>query len=507
MANLENNQRIAKNSLLLTMRLIITMCISFYTSRVILNALGVEDYGVYNVVGGFVALFTFLTDSLGRALSRYMTVAIAQDDITQQRNVFTVYVNILIVLIVFVVIICELLGLWYLGNYVNIPLNRHDSVGYVFQLSILSFIFSLFKTPSVSVIIASEQSDAYAFFSIFDAILKLAIVYMLDVFGQDKLILYSSLVAIVSCVSFVCVTCYSYVNFKGFRYSHSIPIQLYKSVFGFATWNLIGLSAKVVSLQGIVLIVNKFCGVVANASVGIVNQLDACTKQFVSNIGIAINPQIVKSYTLEDKNRMLQLIVFASKCYSFMVLLYAIPISIEADYLLSLWLGFTPMYAVGLLRLTFLNTLIIVMANPFEVASLATGNIRRFQLSTSFLQLFTLPLSWFTLKLGDNIYTLYMLLVAINIVIMVWQYGLIRKVINLSIINYFANVFTRILVTAFLSALLSYFISECLSPSFFRLCIVTLFSIITNFFLITLIGFNRNEAIYLFKLLKTFIKK
>lgn len=507
MAELGSNQRIAKNSVLLTVRLIITMCISFYTSRVILNALGVEDYGVYNVVGGFVALFTFLTDSLGRALSRYMTVAIAQNDIVQQRNVFSVYVNILVLLIIIVVIICEVIGLWYFGNYVNIPPNRQDTVGCVFQLSILSFIFSLCKTPSISVIIASERTDAYAFFSIFDAFLKLVIVYFLDIFGQDKLIFYTSLVAIASCVNLVCVTCYSYTRFQGFRYSHSIPIQLYKSLLGFTTWNLVGLSAKVVSLQGCVLIINKFCGVVANASVGIVNQLDACTRQFVSNLGVAINPQIVKSYTLEDKNRMRQLIVFASKSYSFIVLIYAIPIAIEADYLLSLWLGFTPVYAVGLLRLTFLNTLFIVMSNPLEVAAHATGDIRKFQLSTSVLLLLTLPLSWVTLRFCDNIYTLYIVLVIMNIVIWVWQFILIMKVIDIKPIYYFTNVFSRILITAILTALISYIISNSLSPSFLRLCIVTLFSIITNILLITMIGFNRNEVKQIFSLLKTFYKR
>lgn len=505
--SIANSKRIAKNSVMLTFRLIITMCISLYTSRVVLNALGVEDYGIYNVVGGFVAIFSSLTDSLSRAFSRYMTVAIAKDDVKEQRKVFSANVNILFLATLLIIGLCELIGTWYFSNIVNVPLERHHVVNVVFQLSLLSFLFSLGRIPCISLIIAQERSGAYALFGILDALFKLGIVYLLAISSVDKLIMYCCLLAAVHLLSFIYTALYCKHSFEGFRYIKGVPKSLYKEMFGYASWSFVGISARVFNAQGITLIVNKFCGVVVNAALGIVTQVESCTRQFVYSIAIAVNPQIIKSYTTGNIEYMKQLVIFATKCFAFIVLLYAIPFSIEAGYILKLWLGIVPDYTANLLRLVFCTTLFIVMANPLEVSSQASGDIKRFQFNTSFVLIIVLPIIWVMLYMGLNVYHVYITLVAAYFCIIIVQYANTRKITQIPMFFYVTNVLGRVLLTSLSSVCLEYIIVRHIEPSFARLCFTCVSSVIVTTICAFAIGFTRSESQMVLSLIKSFIKK
>lgn len=507
MKNLLNNKRIAKNSILLSVRLVITMCISLYTSRVVLNALGVTDYGIYNVVGGFVAIFTSLTGSFGRAMSRYMTVAIANNNIKEQRQVFSASFNILLIISVVIIVFCEIVGRWYFSSIINVPANRYPILNTVFQLYLLSFLAELFKTTGVIVIVAQEKSNIYALFGIIDAILKLAVAYLLFFSTYDKLVLYSSLYALVSFVSFAYTFLYCKINFEGFIYVKDIPIKLYKSIFGFASWSLMGITSRVLNSQGLTLIINKYCGVLVNAAIGIVAQVDASMRQFVNNIGIAVNPQIVKSYTIGNIEYMQMLITFATKCFTFIVLFYAIPIFIEAESLLNLWLGRVPEYTVVLLRLTFICTFFIVMAIPLEVAAQASGKIQKFQTDTSVILLATLPLVWLLLKVGFNVYHVYSMLVLVYLLIVMIQFIDTKGITKYSNYGYFANVISRVVVTALLSYSLSFGIISMMPPSFVRICFSIMLTTLINTICILTIGFNKDESKLLIGLIKSFLKR
>lgn len=503
----QNSKRIAKNSILLTIRLIITMCISIYTSRVILNVLGVEDYGVYNVVGGFVGVFSSLTNSLGRAFSRFVMVAIAKNDIKGQQQVFSVNINILIGLIFIILVICEIVGSWYFLEKVNIPKDRFSIINTVFQLSLLSFVLSLGKVPCISLIISHEKSGAYALIGIVDAILKLSIVYLLLLSDIDKLILYCSLLAGVNLLSLIYTSIYCWVSFEGFKYVKDVPRKLYNEMLGFASWNFVALSASVCNAQGIVLVVNKFCGVIVNAALGIVSQVEACTRQFVTSIAFTINPQIVKSYTIGDIPYMQKLVVFATKCFAFIVLYYAIPFSVEADTILHLWLGVVPDYTANLLRLVFCCTLFMVMANPLEVAVQATGKVRRFQLITSFILIVSLPITWVILYTGGNVYIVYIALIVLYFIMLLIQYFNTRHITEIPVPFYFCNVVLRIILTSLIAAILQYFITQSIAPSFSRLCFSCISSLIITTICIIFIGFTKEESIMVLRLVKSFIKR
>ena len=507
MRNQSNNKRIAKNSILLTIRLVITMCITLYTSRVVLNALGVSDYGIYNVVGGFVTIFTSLTGSFGRAMSRYMTVAIANNDIKEQRQVFSANFNILLVLSAVILLFCETVGSWYFTSVINVPVNRYAILNSVFQFYLFSFVSELFKTTGIAVIIAQEKSNIYALFGIVDSILKLAIACLLFCSPFDKLVFYSSLYALVSFLSFLYTFLYCKIKFEGFSYTNDVPKELYKSIFGFASWSLVGMSARVLNTQGLTLIVNKYCGVIVNAALGIVAQVDASMRQFVNNIGIAVNPQIVKSYATGNIEYMRTLITFATTCFSFIVLFYAVPISIEADYILKLWLGQVPEYTVPLLRLTFISTLFIVMAIPLEVAAQASGNIRRFQTSTSIVLLVTLPVVWLLLKMGVDVLYVYAILVLVYLFIVMIQFISTKEITRYKSLEYFANVILRVVLTALLSYVIPICVISQLSSSFVRICFSVVLTILITLICILTIGFNKNESKMLLGLIKSFIKR
>lgn len=428
----DNTKRIAKNSIFLYFRLIITMGISLYTSRVVLNALGVEDYGVYNVVGGFVAIFTSLTNSLNIAFSRFMTIAIAKEDLCEQKKVFTVTVNMLLLASLIFILLSEIIGLWYFPNIINVPINRHPIVNQVFQLSLFAFIVSLGKTPCISLIIAHEKSSTYAFLGILDALLKLICVCMLAETDGDKLIEYCLLILFIDFISLTYTVLYCKYQFKCFGYVKNVPKHVYKEMFNFASWSFSGLTARVVNAQGLTLIINKYLGVVVNAAIGIITQIDGCTRQFVNNIGIAVDPQIIKSYATGNISYMRKLSLFSSKCFAFVVLLYAIPISFKADYILQIWLGFVPEYTSNLLRLVFCSTLFQVMANPLEIIANATGVISRFQFVTSLINIVTLPVVWILLCLGFEVYSIYAVVVLSYVIMLIAKFYLVKDIIKTS---------------------------------------------------------------------------
>lgn len=503
----ENNKRIAKNSLLLTFRLIITMCISLYTSRVVLRTLGIEDYGIYNVVGGFVAIFSSLTDSLSRAFSRYMTVATTKDNIIEQKQVFSATVNILSIVSLLVFCICELFSIWYFSDFVNIPEHRQAVVGTVFQLSLISFIITLCKIPFGIFIISHEKSGIYAVFSIIDACLKLGIVYMLSISATDKLITYTFLFTGVSGLSFLYNFVYCKYTFEGCSYIRKVPRKLYVDMFGFASWSFIGISARIFNSQGIILIVNKFSGVVVNAALGIVTQVEACTRQFVTNIAIAVNPQIVKSYATNNTSYMQQLVLFATKSFAFIVFYYAIPLSIEADYILRLWLGEVPPYTANLLRLVFCSTLFIMMANPLEVSVQASGKIKYFQFYTSLLQILSLIVIFCILYFGMNVYHVYSYIVISYFILLLIQYSCTKHIIQISPLKYLTNILLRILLSGIVSSSVLTYVSMKLEPSFGRLCLTCSLSLIVTTICIFTIGFSKQESKMIFSFIHTYLNK
>lgn len=312
----ENNKRIAKNTGILYIRMLFTMVVSLYTSRIILNTLGVEDFGIYNVVGGVVMIFSFLTSSMSNAILRFLSFEIGKKDFNQLKKVFSMSINIHAIIAVTIFVIAETIGLWFLNTKLVIPEERMNAANWVFQFSIFSFMFNIMRIPYNAIIIAQERMNFYAYASIIEVILKLIIVFLLVWFGFDKLKMYAIFVFCVTAIVWIIYITYCKRNFKETNYKYFWEKSLYKSLMNFAAWNLFGNIAVVAYSQGVNILLNIFFGPAINAARGIAFHVNSAVSGFVSGFQTSINPQIVKSYATDDKKYMQQLIFQGSK-YSF----------------------------------------------------------------------------------------------------------------------------------------------------------------------------------------------
>jgi len=492
-SNFANNKRIAKNTAFLYVRLLLTMAISLYTSRIILNTLGVDDYGLYNVIGGFVTMFALLTDSLGSATSRFLTVSLAETDLENQRKVFSTNVSILLGLAVIIFVSCELLAYWYFATGLNVPEARRGVVNIVFQLSLMMFLVNIVRVAFTSMLFAHEHSKAFAIFSIIDALMKLAAALLITMGSYDKLILYTSLMLFTTIVSTVLIGAYCQHHFQEFHLSMKTDRTLLRQMLDFSGWSLVGYTSRIAKGQGVTLLINNFFGVGVNAARGIATQVDGATQQLVNNVSIAVNPQIIKSYVNGDISYMHRLVFFTSKSLCFITLLYAVPLTIEADTVLGLWLGIVPDYAVIFTQLTLVSSFILVIARPFETAIQANGRIRSLQVSVSIVSLMELPVAYTLYKIGFPPEFSYITLIAINVIIVFAHVLIARKKVQVSIRRFMYNVFLPVMGVGALTYILSSMVSVMIGNPYWRLAITILDSTLFTLLLAYSVGLNTIE--------------
>lgn len=500
------NQRVFNNSLFLIIRLVIVMFISLYTSRVIINVLGVEDFGIFNVIVGFISIFALISESFGSAFSRFLTVAIANNDIKKQQEIFSTSLNILLIFTTVIVLIGEFVGTWYFAKVANIPIERKGIINIIYQLALLTFILNMLKVCCTSMLIAYEKTNVYGIFSIIDTLLKLGIVYLISISPVDKLVSYVLFLFFVSGISTIMNGVYCKIHFKCFLYKRGIPKIYYKKISQFAFWNFIGLLSYVFSTQGLTLLINSYIGVICNAARGIAIQVDGATRQFVYSLSMAINPQIIKSYTTEDYGYLNRLLFFSSKCYCFVMLLYAIPLAVEANMVLKLWLNIVPEYTVTFVRLTFISTFFVLMARPFEVALQATGNLRISQTITLIFSIFSIFIYWILLKYEISVYIIYVLYTVYTFSLLIVQLVCIKHYININFLKYLKEVFIKIILVALLSIIIPLYLVLYLPETLNRLFFVIICSAISTLLLEMFIGFSKNERQILISILKKLLK-
>lgn len=369
----ENNKRIAKNTLLLYFRMLFLMAVSLYTSRIVLNALGVEDFGIYNVVGGVVTMFSVLSGSLSAAISRFITYEIGKGNQDKLNKIFSSAVTIQLGLAGIIILLAETIGIWFLNIKMNIPELRMEAANWVFQFSILTFAINLISVPYNACIIAHEKMSAFAYISILEAIGKLAIAYLIVVSPMDKLIFYAILMCIVALIVRFTYGNYCKRHFSECTYHFIWDKQLLKQMFGFAGWNFIGAASAVLRDQGGNVVINLFCGPTVNAARGIAFQVNTAVNQFVTNFMTALNPQITKSYAAGNKEYMMTLIFQGARLSFYMLLLLSLPILINTHYILGLWLKLVPDHAVLFVQLVLIFAMSESISQPLITAMLATG--------------------------------------------------------------------------------------------------------------------------------------
>lgn len=481
----QNNKRIAKNTMLLYFRMLFIMIISLFTSRINLQSLGAEDFGIYNVVGGVVAMFSVFSGSLATAISRFITFELGKDNKERLSKVFSTAVSIQFLLSLFIIIVAEFAGVWFLNNKMIIPEDRLNSANWVLQLSIFSFAVNLISVPYNAAIIAHEKMSAFAYISIFEVVMKLLICYYLFISPIDKLVTFSVLLFVLSISLRLIYGMYCKKHFEECHYNLILDKKLFKEIAGFAGWSSFTLVAYSLYNSGLNILLNLFFGPVVNAARGIAVQVQNAVQGFSRNFQTAINPQIIKSYAEGDLQRVYSLIFIGSKFSFFLVFFLSLPIILEADIILSIWLKDVPEHTVAFVRLILVIVTIDSIGGPLYCAQQATGKIRNFQLITGILMLMILPVSYIALKFGAEAEAVYIVYISILSIVQLISIVLINRMIKMPLIGFLKEVGLKIMfvvVTSIILPLTVYHYFSNGTTAFFIVCITCVMSTVISIY-------------------------
>ena len=501
-----NNKRIAKNTFILYVRMLCTMGISLYTSRIILDTLGIEDFGIYNAVGGVIAVWGFINSAMSNSTSRYLTYYLGLNNLTQLKKTFTTSLLIHLLIACIILIIAETIGLWFLYEKMNIPYTRFNAAFWVYQLTVLSSVISVLAVPYNASIISHEKMGAFAYITIIDVTIKLAIVYILYAVESDKLITYS-LLLLISQILIQCVyMLYCRHKFKECTFSLKLDKSLFKEMSSFAGWSFIGNIAYVTYTHGLNLLLNVFFGPSVNAARGIAVQVQSAIVKFITSFQTAINPQITKSYAEKNYLRLYQLIHTSTRYSFYLSLFLALPVLIHTEFILDLWLKKYPEYTISFTRIMIVISMMNIFSNPCNIAAQATGTIKRYQQVEGGLLLSILPISYFALYCSFSPNSVFYINLFICIITQIARIIILHKLIKLSYAEYIKEI-SRILLVIILSSLFSLSISHIITvTSFIDFLLFTFTICLTNILIIFFIGIPNTEKQFILQKIQLYIK-
>lgn len=491
------NKRIAKNTIILYIRMGITMLVSLYTSRVVLSTLGEMNYGILNIVSGSVAIFTFLNGALSGSASRYLTYELGKRNHAKLQRTFSSSLHVHIAVGIIIVILSETVGLWLLDDKLVIPSDRMYAAHWAYQISVATVFLSILQVPYSALIVAHEKMDIYAYLSIGDIVVKLGLIFLLQIIGGDKLIIWT---AMMMSVTFLYTSAYITYCKKKFPESKLIfhkEYDIYKNLFSFASWNLIGSISGMAQSQGINLILNIYYGPIINAARAIASQVQGSMMQFSGNFMMATKPQIIKRYAAEDYKGMMELVYFSSSLSFYLVWLFTLPVILELPFILRLWLGKYPEYTVSFTFLTLILALVLSIKDSRTTATLATGKIKTTNLTVCVVLLLTFPIAWILLKLGFSPNSVIIETIILTIIGEVIAIRILRRYISFSIKRYFTTVYGRCLLVGIVSSILPTIIHHNMPPGIIRFITVTLVSISCSIMTIYFIGLSNENRILL----------
>ena len=491
----ENTKRIAKNTMMLYCRMLFSMLVSLYTSRVVLNTLGVEDYGIYNVVGGFVAMFSLISSSLSSSVSRFLTFELGRGDMERLKRTFSTSLLIHVVLAIIIFVLMETIGVWFLNNKMTIPVERLYAANWVFQGSIVSFMLGLLSVPYNASIVSHERMSAFAYIGILNVILRLLIVLFIaySSWHIDRLIIYALLLVTVGILMQSIYWRYCRKHFEECRFEFSFDKQYWKEMSSFACWNFIGCTAGLLKDQGVNILLNLFVGPILNAARGIAATVNGAVAGFAGNFMIALNPQITKSYASGDLNYCHSLVERGSRFSFFIMLIVALPVFLEAEYVLALWLKQYPPHTVNFVRLVLILTMVDILSNTLITLANATGKIRNYQLGVGLMLLMNFPLSYLCLYLGCPPESTLLVAIGVAVACMILRLAFLRKMVQLSIVTFIKNVCAKVVMVAMVASIVPMFLHSILSLGWERLIVVGGFSVISCLLVVFYLGCNRSE--------------
>lgn len=488
------NKRLAKNSIYMTIRMIFVLIISLYTTRIVLKALGIVDYGVYNVVCGFVAMFAFLTTSISNGIQRFFNYEFGKNGPQGATVVFRTALLIQFLLSIIIVILAETLGLWYINTQMVIPENSFNSAQWIYQFSIISLIISIIQAPLIAAVTAHEKMNFYALMSVFDAIFKLGIAIIIYYFFINKLFIYGFLMMIIGIINFVGYFIYCKIYFTEIKFSFQIDKTFFRSMLSFSGWNMFGSFASVIKEQGINLVLNYFFGPVVNAARGIAIQINGGLMSLVQNITVPARPQVIQSYASGNIRRTIDLTIAVSKFSCFILYIFALPIIYEINFILQIWLGkevppYTNIFAIIIILISFFNNLNSSISGVVH----ATGKMKLYQLSTSFTVLISIPLSFIALKIYPNPTIALWIVFVSMIVTQIVSVFVAKKLIGLSPILYFKEVIYPFLIVVISTSWIPFIIVSYIDDGWLRCISICVISFIAIIFSAYKLGLNNRE--------------
>lgn len=451
-----DNKRIAKNTLFLYVRMILTILVNLYAVRVIWQVLGVEDYGVYNVVGGIVTMFAFLNSAMVASSQRFISFELGTGNKERLSKVFSISMTVHFMLALLILILAETIGLWFLNAKLNIPPDRMMAANWVYQCSIVAFIVNIVSVPYNACIVAHEHMKAYGYFGILEVILKLAIVFLLIFIPFDKLITYAVLIVAVSALMRLIYGYYCRQNFDECHYKFVSDHHLMRDMFSFAGWSFIGNLGFSVRDQGLNIVVNLFFNVAVNAAKGIASQIGGVISGFAQNFQMALSPQITKRFAAGETSSMMTLVFAGCKYSALLMMFIVIPLYFASEIVLKLWLDDVAPYTVGFMQLVLIMSLIDSMVSPITTALQATGRIKWFQIIISIIMVANIPLAWIWLKLEANPYIVLYVSILTSAIALVARLILLHHEVTFSYRDFLVKVICRIIPVFIISGAIAW---------------------------------------------------
>ena len=480
------------------------MGIAFFTSRILLRELGVNDFGLYAVVGGVVAMFRSLRGIFASSIQRFLNFEMGKGNKDKLKKIFSTGVNIHILLCIAFFILAESLGLWFLNNRLTIDPDRLYAANWVFHFSVLASIVTILTIPYDAVIIANERMKAYAYISIFNATLRLGIIFIISAFGGDKLIFYAFLILLVSLITRAISVIYCIRRFEESKYSFLWDKSVFREIGGFAGWNFLGTTAFTFANEGVNMLLNIFGGTTVNAGRAIAYQVQSIAIQFTSNILMAVNPHLIKLYSQNKKEPFKNLLFFISKTTFFIILILCLPLILFADMILTLWLVNVPQYAVVFVKLILIYLMIRIFHSPIDTLFKATGKIKYYQIIDGVTIALNLPISYVLLKVGFDYKSVFIVMIFVEIVSLSSILYLAQKMGELNIFKYLSKVILPCFLVSMTSGVLSYFLRSSLQNDQLIVQMVYILGVVLIIVLsIWLFGFKKNEKKRLFGIVLT----
>src|SRR5574344_382798 len=484
----ENNKRIAKNTLYLYIRMFVTMAVALYTSRVVLRVLGASDYGLYNVVGGIVTMFSMFGTTLAGGTQRFLTFAMGEGDYVKLKKTFSIAMGLHVVIAISLLFIAETIGLWFLYTQMNIPAGRVTAAVWVYQFSVTAFVVNLIQVPFMSCLIAHERMNMYAYMSIYDVVMKLLIVFLIQWTAVDKLIFYSALILFVNVTSVLLYNFYCRHHFSEctFKLLWDKPLAL--SIINFSGWNIFGSSLGFFSGQGVNILLNIFCGTIVNAARGLATTVNQYIVGFVSNFQIAVDPQIVKMYAAKEYNKMYELIVNNARIAEYLYLLIAIPAYLEIEFVLDLWLGKYPSYTPIFLRIILIQSAFQTINRPLVACIHASGHMKWPNLTAGVSLMMIFPVTYLILKLGGSPILVFEASAVIWSFDNLWNIYWTHHYVGIPISLILRKIYSNVIVGAVAMFIIPYYVSTLMIDGWLRFVIVCGVSVLTSCIVIYIWG-------------------